>query len=207
MEIQNLEIRAVTKQVARICIENNHYTKSYYFGTKFNFGLFEKGILVGMICYGIPHSHTLKSSIAGKSYKNKVLELNRLWVHDNQPKNTESWFIAQTMPLLRGCDILVSFADPTQGHTGIIYQATNWLYTGQGNNKKYLLPKEHNKHVITGHYGYRKQDLIRIYGIENLEYKPVQGKHRYIFILNKRKKKEILSRLKLKVLPYPKKTI
>lgn len=205
MAFQELTIKPVSKKIARICIETNHYTKSYYFATKFNYGLFRDGMIVGIICYGVPHSHNLKSSIAGKTYKNKILELNRLWIKDSEIKNTESWFIAQTMKLLKGCDILVSFAEPEQGHVGTIYQATNWLYTGQGNTHKYLVPKGHIKHVLTGLYGYRKADLVRIYGKDNLEYKSVQGKHRYIYILNKRQKELIKSRLKLKIKNYPKK--
>jgi len=201
----NYIIEKLTPKIARSIIVKNHYSKSYYSGSRFNYGLFKEGNLVGVICYGPPHSHSLKIAIAGKTYKNRVLELNRLWVADSEPRNTESWFISKTMKLVKSCDILVSFADPTQGHVGYIYQATNWLYTGQGQNSQALVPKGHTGHPLSVIYGYKKDDLVEKYGLENLEYRKILGKHRYIYILNKKKKKLILSRLNYEIKPYPKK--
>lgn len=200
----NYTIEKVSAKIVRPIIEKYHYTKSFYCGTRYSYGLFKEGVLVGVICYGPPHSHTLKSSIAGKTYKNRVLELNRLWIADSEPKNTESWFISRSMKLLKSCDILVSFADPSQGHLGIIYQATNWIYTGMGQNTTVLVPKCATGHPLSAIYGHKKKDLIRMYGEENLERRKINGKHRYIYILNRKQKKLILSRMKLTIMPYPK---
>ena len=59
------------------------------------FGLYEKNKLIGICTYGHPFSSDLKKCM-GDKYKDKLLELNRLCVNDNLPKNTLSWFVGQT---------------------------------------------------------------------------------------------------------------
>jgi len=57
------------------------------------------------------------------------LELNRLWVRDDQPRNTASkfvsWALRQLPPLL-----IASYADTKQGHQGYVYRALNFNYAG-----------------------------------------------------------------------------
>ena len=69
-----------------------------------------------------------------KRYGGFTWELARLWVDDAEPRNTESWFIARAVRLVRrNCPkvkFLVSYADPSVGHQGIVYRASNWRYDG-----------------------------------------------------------------------------
>src|SRR5690606_17777398 len=64
----------------------------------------------------------------------EVLELTRLWIEDGYGKNIESYVISQCLKQIEQRDknisVIVSYADPEQGHDGVIYQATNWLYQG-----------------------------------------------------------------------------
>jgi hypothetical protein len=62
-----------------------------------------------------------------------VYELNRLWLSDDLPKYTESRFIGWALRELKKINprmILISYADGARGHIGVVYKATNWLYTG-----------------------------------------------------------------------------
>lgn len=63
-----------------------------------------------------------------------MTELHRLVVLDGTPTNTESWFIARAFEGLREyrprIRAVLSFADSTEGHSGVIYQATNAVYSG-----------------------------------------------------------------------------
>jgi hypothetical protein len=62
-----------------------------------------------------------------------VYELNRLWLDDSLPRNSESRFIGWCLRELRRKQprvILVSYADSKEGHVGYVYQSTNWVYTG-----------------------------------------------------------------------------
>ena len=58
-----------------------------------------------------------------------MLELNRLWVSDELPRNTESWFVSRALRALPP-RIIVSYADPKFGHYGYIYRALNFNYAG-----------------------------------------------------------------------------
>jgi len=92
------------------------------------FGLYDGGELVGAVTYGVPASRHLQMG-ACPSDPGKVLELNRLWVHDRMPANSESWFVSRSLRLLPP-RIVVSYADPVWGHVGYIYRALNFRYAG-----------------------------------------------------------------------------
>lgn len=199
----NYSILKLDKKIAGNLVEKYHYLHRKP-QIKISYGLFKGNVLVGVITFAKPHSHTLLEGVAGKTYKNRILELNRLWIRDEEPRNTESWFISRCLKLIK-CSYVVSFADPSVNHVGYIYQATNWIYTGKGNDSYVLVPKNVVGHHLSSIYGKTVADLIDIYGEENLEKRKVIGKHRYIFIPHKgRKKKELLAKLRYKVQPYPK---
>lgn len=92
------------------------------------FGLFADGRLVGVVTFGTPASRQLQIS-ACRSDPAAVLELNRLWVHDDMPRNSESWFVSRALKLLPPA-IVVSYADTAQGHVGYIYRALSFRYAG-----------------------------------------------------------------------------
>lgn len=63
-----------------------------------------------------------------------ALSLSRLAVAPTEPTNAESIFIGAMLRTLqheRRWVAAVTFADESQGHTGIIYRATNWRYLGR----------------------------------------------------------------------------
>lgn len=92
------------------------------------FGLHSGGELVGVVTYGTPASRHLQIG-ACPSNPGAVIELNRLWVDDCMPKNTESWFVSRTLKMLPP-KIVVSYADPLHGHYGYVYRALNFRYAG-----------------------------------------------------------------------------
>ena len=126
--LEKYEIKKIDYQTAMQVIIKNHYLHRKA-PCSFAFGLFLDGKLLGVICYGTPSSSTLRRGIAGEENKDNVIELTRLWVDDSVPHNGESFLIGRTIPLVDK-EIIVSFADTAQNHLGIVYQATNWIYTG-----------------------------------------------------------------------------
>ena len=203
---QNYQIIKLTNKISRDLSAKYHYLHSKPSNIKQSFGLLDsKNNLIGFCVFGVPHSHTLLSGIAGKTFKNRILELKRLWIDDSAPRNTESWFISRCLKSVR-CAYVVSFTDPNYGHVGYVYQATNWIYTGKSNDRRVLVPKNLNgRHPPSLTYGKTKSDLIKEYGTEALEYIEVSGKHRYIYIPKRGKThKKLLSKLKYKQETYPK---
>jgi hypothetical protein len=93
------------------------------------YGLFAGGELVGVVTYGRPSSPPLRVGVAGEDRAEDVWELNRLCLRDNLP-NQASMLVGRSLRLLPGKPIVVSYADPSKGHVGLVYQATNFVYTG-----------------------------------------------------------------------------
>ena len=104
---------------------------------------------------------------------------------------------------------MVSFADTEQGHVGYIYQATNWLYCGESKKQKYFRLKSDSKNNGGTEYKRRermpKSKIIEIYGEEFVEEYFSSLKYRYIYFNgSKTRKKQLIKKLKYKILPYPK---
>jgi len=169
------------------------------------FGLFSGLDCVGVVTYGVSPSSTLLKGICGESEKSNVYELTRLWVDDAVPKNGESYLIGNTLKLLDK-EIIVSFADSSQNHLGVVYQASNFLYTGL--SSKFKDPKvkglEHQHHATYAN-GLSNKQVIEKFGAENVYFVDRPRKHRYIYFnASKTRRKELLKKLNYKVLPYPK---
>lgn len=121
-----MNVRPIPSTIAKRVVSQKHYLHRAP-PVSFCYGLFEADIM-GVICFGVPASHHLRKS-ACPSDPSKVIELNRLWVDDVMPHNTESWFISRALKLLPPL-IVVSYADSGVHHTGCIYRATNFNYAG-----------------------------------------------------------------------------
>ena len=196
------EIRSIPHKDAIDLIVRRHYLHRAC-PCSFSFGLFKGYTLYGVIIYGTPSSAPLRRGICGDDEKDNVIELTRLWISDQAGKNTESYFIAHTLPLINK-EIVVSFADPTQNHVGIVYQATNWIYTGLSAKRTNWTVKGIDKHCQTIADKYTSEELREKYGDDfTLVDRP--QKHRYIFFnCDKRRKRVLLKKLKYPILPYPK---
>lgn len=99
--------------------------------------------------------------------------------------------------------LIVSFADPSQGHHGGIYQATNWIYTGRSDPAIFFIVNGRLRHPRSISALGVKQNIeeIRRKLDPNAESILVQGKHRYLMPLNKKLRKALLKLAQ----PYPKK--
>ena len=154
------------------------------------FGLYEDLDLIGVITYGMPASNSLCIGLCGEQFKEKVIELNRLCLSDNS-KNNASFLVANSLKLLPKPKIVVSYADTKMSHTGYIYQATNFIYTGLSAKRTDVdTGEKHGRHSK---------------GFDPTKRKERSPKHRYIYFLGtKKEKKELLKNLKYQIQPYPK---
>jgi hypothetical protein len=168
------------------------------------FGLFDDaGELRGVVMYGTPSSSSLRAGIAGKEHANNVVELTRLWIDDSTPKNSESYLIGNSIKHC-GKEIVVSFADTSQNHLGIVYQATNWIYTGLSAKRTDWQVQGIDKHGHTWADKYTAVEMRELFG-DKFTLVPRSRKHRYIY-LNARgkRRKELLALLRYEQQPYPK---
>lgn len=203
---EDYEIRKISYQEAMDIVTERHYLRRKC-PVSHAFGLVRKSDseIVGVVTYGVSPSSTLLKGICGEDEAKNVYELNRLWVDDTVPKNGESFLVGSTLKKLDR-EIIVSFADTSQGHLGIIYQASNFIYTGL--SAKFKDPKVkglENQHHATYANGLTNQQVIDKFGADNVYFVDRPRKHRYIYFnANGGRRKELLKKLRYKVMQYPK---
>ena len=200
-------IREVTSQEATKMVVEFHYLHRRA-SAMHCFGLFDGEEMIGCVIYGKPASPSLCVGVCGKEESDKVIELTRLWIKDNTPKNTESFLIGRSLRLLpKQKDIIVSYAEIDAGHVGTVYQATNWIYTGKSDRHVEWrldgLSGSHSRHLFDEHGGVN--GAKEFFG-ERLHRHERPRKHRYVMFNTKSiaRRRELLSKLRYEIQPYPK---
>ena len=161
-----------TEQIQKF-LKTWHYSEYTFLQHKQTFTMWRDGDfgfpeLVGVCVYTRPAG----AAAAQKYYPqepDKCLELRRLCLIDDTPKNAESYFVSRTIKWLKkntDWKFIVSYADPEQGHQGVIYRASNFKYdgvTGEGSQLEVDGVKFHIRTLTM---------LDRPYGVEiNRRYK------------------------------------
>lgn len=198
-----MRVIPIDKKTADLFVVNKHYShRASIFWA--GFGLEIDGKIEGVVVYGHPSPPVQKHAFALRAFR--LYELSRLVVQTTE-KNAASFLIGNSLSLLPKPCAVVSYADSEWGHSGIVYQATNWIYTGA--------PISHDHAYLMD--GMRFHPLtIRRWGISNpkewakennIPTAPPMKKHRYFYICaeNKKQKKDILATLRYPIVtPYPK---
>lgn len=186
-------------------IRKHHYSHSCHNGPM-TWGLFDGLDLIGVLAFATPCSENVRRSVFGPDRANSVTELHRLVILDETPTNTESWFIAQCLRALKRerpqYQAVLSFADETEGHRGVIYQATNAIYAGTTGRAKFYRDPE-------GRLRHPRQSGVNITADMAVErgWTPEMrdAKHRYLWVLGSPAERRTLRRqVLLPSLPYPK---
>lgn len=195
--MQGYTVQPIKREDAIPWIMKKHYAKRMP-NIKYSFGLFRDKIIIGIATFGIPASNNLCVGVCGKEHKDIVIEFNRLCLQNNLG-NEGSFLISRSLKLIPRPAIVVSYADTAQGHIGIVYQATNWIYTGLNNEVGRKNPRKHRISVNN------PKLHSRHLSVENTILVEIPLKHRYIYFLgSKKQKKEMRKSLNYPVLPYPK---
>jgi hypothetical protein len=189
------------KKLADPFIFDIHYAKRKP-SISYVYGLYDNDELIGIVTYGTPPSKALLKGIAGENYMDKVIELNRLVLKYNR-KNEASYLVGQSLKMLPKPLVIVSYADTAQNHIGIVYQATNFIYTGLSAKRTDWRMVNSNLHSYTI---CQKWDSKHRNSNPDIFYKIDRPrKHRYIYYLgNKKSKKQFLKNLKYPIMKYPK---
>jgi hypothetical protein len=203
-----LYVKKITRSDCEPFILGIHYARRWP-SISYAFGLFDDNELIGVVTYGTPPSSTLRKGVAGDDYISDVLELNRLCLLYNR-KNEASFLISKSIKMLPKNKIIVSFADTSCGHSGIVYQAANFIYCGLSAKrtdwKVKGLEHLHGQTIADEFRGVknRAQAMREKYGAD-FYLSPRPRKHRYIYILgSKTYTRHAISSLKYKQEPYPK---
>jgi hypothetical protein len=173
-EVKSYIVQETTfNHTVRKFLKKWHYSDYVNIQAKHTFCLFKNGKfdipeMIGVCIYTRPAGPS-----AGQTYypeaPDRVLELRRLCLIDETPKNAESFFVGRTLRWLRqntAWEFVISYADEEQGHKGVIYKASNFKSLGKTSPGKKLEVDGKSFHIRT------LSMLDRPYGVEiNRRYK------------------------------------
>jgi hypothetical protein len=173
-EVKSYIVQETTfNHTVRKFLKKWHYSDYVNIQAKHTFCLFKNGKfdipeMIGVCIYTRPAGPS-----AGQTYypeaPDRVLELRRLCLIDETPKNAESFFVGRTLRWLRQnttWEFVISYADEEQGHKGVIYKASNFKSLGKTSPGKKLEVDGKSFHIRT------LSMLDRPYGVEiNRRYK------------------------------------
>lgn len=204
--LPTLQVRPIPISVAMTIIVLYHYLHSLPGGTCLAFGVFVGKRLLGALTLGVGPLNAY--SLVEGATRGDCLTLTRLWMSDELPPNSELCVLGMVLRALKRythLKFLLTYADPAQGHVGYIYQATNWLYTGlSAAMPLYDLGDGIARHSrsLSHAFGTHSVRHFAAHGVK-VKLVPQAAKHRYIYFLDPKWQ----GRLRVPVLPYPKKEV
>lgn len=175
-----------------------HYSQRMPVGKCVRFGVWEDDRFIGAVVFSWGANHNLARSFGVDM--TQCAELVRVAMR--QHATPVSQVVAQCLRKLKagspGLRVIVSFADPAQGHVGSIYQAGNWTYLGTSTAKRDL--------ILGGVTLNRRAYTGRQFKINPRQLPPAgarwvatEGKHRYAYPLDHAMRRQLVAIAQ----PYP----
>ena len=188
-----LKLDWCSHEAAKYAVEHWHYSHTMFPNKTVKLGAWEDGKFVGAVVFGVGVTNNIGKPYSLKS--TEVCELVRvaLTAHSTPVTRILSlavMFLRKASPGLR---LIVSYADPAQGHHGGIYQGANWIYVGATTGGREIL--------INGIWKHRRS--VNHKGSSSVIGKTWQrtsGKHKYLMPLDDAMRAQVAPLAK----PYPK---
>ena len=200
----DLKLDWATHAAAKYACEHWHYAKSLPTPPIVRVGVWEDKIFKGVVLFSRGAGNNLVKPYGLR--QDEGCELTRIALTDHKAEVSKIISISLRFLKLysKGLRLVVSYADPNNGHNGAIYQAGNWVYAGKSTpGSSYEAPDGkvwHSRMV-------KKQGFTTCYGKRRSTWRPdqctkieLEGKHRYLMALDPEMKKQIEPLGK----PYPK---
>jgi hypothetical protein len=128
-------VALLDRDLANGIIIANHYSGRVYRASTLHLGVWISGKLVGVLQYGYAMNPASAGSVVTGTLMSEYLELNRMWLSDAAPRNSESKALAYSIRFIRRARPAVkwiqSFADERCGLFGTVYQAAGFTYHGE----------------------------------------------------------------------------
>lgn len=193
--MREFSVAKIDKRTAEAFVIAKHYShRASIFWEAY--ALIEDGNIEGVVVYGQPSPPVQKYAFRNRTFR--LYELCRLVIQTDSP-NAASLLISHSLKQLERPSAVVSYADTEWGHAGIVYQATNWLYTGatRSHDHAYIIDGKRVHPMTLRDRGIT--DPKRWARENDIKTSPPAEKHRYFFLNGSRTDKKRM----LKSLAYP----
>jgi hypothetical protein len=195
MSMGEYSIQKIDKQTAELFVLQQHYShRASIFWA--GFALVKDNLIEGVVVYGQPSPPIQRHAFTDRKFR--LYELSRL-VIQTEDRNAASVLIAGSLKLLEKPCAVISYADMEMNHCGIVYQATNWIYTGPtvSHDHAYMIDGKRVHPISLRDKGITNpKEWARINGVQTV--KPME-KHRYFFLCGSKTQRASM----LKTLRYP----
>ena len=197
-------VKEIDRGLANAIIQKNHYSRKFYTASYIHFGVFMDGELVGVLQFGYAMNPASQASVVANTAMDEYLELNRMWLDDCAPRNSESRALSFALTVIRAAYPKIkwvqSFADERCRLGGVVYQACNFRYYGEHTSTFWELDgiTYHNS-LMTRDPKLSKSAAV-LQGGKDRAASAELRQFRYIFFMKPRFAKHAL----LKEKPYPK---
>lgn len=128
-------VALIDRDQANAIIIANHYSRRVYRGSTLHLGVVIGGELLGVLQFGFAMNPASAGSVVAGTGMTEYLELNRMWLDDRAPRNSESRALGCAIRLIRRIRPAVkwiqSFADERCGLFGTVYQAAGFTFHGE----------------------------------------------------------------------------
>jgi hypothetical protein len=201
-------VKEMSKDVSNDLIIKNHYShKVAGFATTYMYlGVYIDSNLLGTLQLGFAMNAASMDKIVLNTGIYEYLELNRMWLDDKAPRNSESQAISYAVRYIRSkfpkIKWIQSFADERCGGLGIVYQAANFKFYGEHSSIFWELENEwyHNKAMTIKDATKSNKAEKNLQLNKDKAKKVILRQFRYIYFINQKCIKDCL----LKEKPYPK---
>lgn len=131
----SFHVKEMDRVLANQLIITNHYSKKVYSATYIHLGVFMDGEISGVLQFGYAMNPASCGSVVSGTEMDEYLELNRMWLDDSCPRNSESMALSYAVKYIKRkypkIKWIQSFADERCGGFGIVYQACSFDYFGE----------------------------------------------------------------------------
>lgn len=127
----DLKLDWCSHEAAKFAVMHWHYSRKMPAGRMSRIGVWECGKFIGVIIYGGGATSALLMQYGLGQFD--WCELTRVALSTHQSPVSRILAVSNRMikKAYPGLRVIVSFADPEQGHHGGIYQAGGWIFTGR----------------------------------------------------------------------------
>lgn len=195
-----LQLDFIDWKAAKLAVERWHYSRAMPACKLVKIGVWEEGRFIGAVIFGVGACPTMVKRFGLKPEQG--CELVRVALRGHVAPVSQ--IVAIALRMLRkqcpGLKLVVSYADPAHGHHGGIYQAGNWIYTGQTDPDRSYWYRGRLVHCRTLTSAKARGVPIDWSKIRTVETPP---KHRYVMPLDRTVAMQIANLAR----PYPNKSV
>lgn len=195
MSAPDLVIGEASARAVTLACRAWHYTHSVPPKPWITYGVWEDRHWIGVVVFGRGTNQNL-----GRPYgldHHEVIEGTRLALKQHKVPATR--ILSQVLKRLHAdhpeIKLVITFADPDQGHHGGIYQAGNWIYAGMSSPDRAYQDRRgriyHRRQVSASGWMRAFGGKRRCPRIDQLTMINIPGKHRYLMPLHPRTRRRL----------------